>query len=72
MEASDRALSEGIAQQTQNSALQGQIRDLEAADRRAQTTVAAQQQEIIDSWVAHHQLRGQLIQTLTALKACQA
>ena len=44
---------------------------MEAADRILQTTVAAQQQEIIDLRAADRKIQGQFIQALTMMKSCQ-
>nr|GFA20514.1 hypothetical protein [Tanacetum cinerariifolium] len=48
-----------------------EITDLRATDRRFQTTVGTQQEEIRDLRAAHRKLQAQFIRALTALKTCQ-
>nr|GEU78996.1 reverse transcriptase domain-containing protein [Tanacetum cinerariifolium] len=71
MDASDATHSGVIALRTQVSALRTEITDLRAADRRFQTTVRTQQEEIRELRAAHCKLQAQFIQALTALKSCQ-
>nr|GEW04948.1 putative reverse transcriptase domain-containing protein [Tanacetum cinerariifolium] len=71
MDASDAARSGVIALHTQVSAQRTEITNLRAADRRFQTTVRTQQEEIRELQATHHKLQEQFIQALTALKSCQ-
>nr|GEU67402.1 hypothetical protein [Tanacetum cinerariifolium] len=71
MDASDAAHSGVIALCTRVSAHQTEITNLWAADRRFQTTVKTQQEEIRELQAADCKLHAQFIQALNALKSCQ-
>nr|GEZ88146.1 hypothetical protein [Tanacetum cinerariifolium] len=68
---SDAACSDVIALRTQVSAQRTEITDLRAPDRRFQTTVGTQQEEIRELRAAHCKLQVQFIRALNALKTCQ-
>nr|GEU55621.1 reverse transcriptase domain-containing protein [Tanacetum cinerariifolium] len=68
---SDAARSRVIALHTHVVAQRIEITDLRAADRRFQTTVGTQQEDIRELRVAHRKLQAQFIRALTALKSCQ-
>nr|GFA11305.1 reverse transcriptase domain-containing protein [Tanacetum cinerariifolium] len=48
-----------------------EITDLRAADRKFQTTVRTQKEEIRELWAGHRKLQAQFIRALTAQKSCQ-
>nr|GEV41522.1 reverse transcriptase [Tanacetum cinerariifolium] len=71
MDSSDAARFGVITLRTQVSTQWTKIIDLRAADRRFQTTVGTQQEEIRKLRAVHQKLHAQFIRALTELKSCQ-